>query len=31
VGFLTVAAGLALLITRSNGFERRPAVAQIDN
>jgi peptidoglycan/LPS O-acetylase OafA/YrhL len=29
VGFLTVAAGLALLITRSNGFERRPAVPQI--
>ena len=31
VGFVTVAAGLALLIARSNGFERRPVVAQIDN
>jgi hypothetical protein len=30
VGFLTVAAGLALLIVRSNGFERRSAVPQID-
>ena len=30
VGFLTVAAGLTLLIVRSNGFERRSAVPQID-
>ena len=29
VGFVTVAAGLALLIARSNGFERRTAVPQI--
>jgi hypothetical protein len=31
VGFLTVTAGLALLVIRSNGFERRSAVPQIDN
>ena len=31
VGFLTMTAGLALLITRSNSFERRRAVPQIDN
>jgi hypothetical protein len=31
VGLLIVVAGLALLITRSNGFERRSALPQMDN